>query len=87
MRKKTYAERLEMVGLSTLECRRTRADLIEDFKILEGFEGMEGKLFLIRNISILRRNISNTRGHSMKAYKDRVNRDVLKYSFENRAFE
>jgi hypothetical protein len=38
---KAYAERLEMVGLTTLECRRKRADLIEVLKILKGFEGIE----------------------------------------------
>jgi len=26
-------------------------------------------------------------GHSLKLYKDRVNRDVLKYSFANRVIE
>jgi hypothetical protein len=69
-----------MVGLTTLECKRTRADLIEVFKILKGFEGIEEQLFF-------RRHISNTRGHSMILYKDRVNRDVLKYSFANRIIE
>jgi ribonucleases P/MRP protein subunit RPP40 len=77
---KAYAEGLEMVGLTTLECRRMRADLIKVFKILKSFEGIEEQLFF-------RRHISNTRGHSMKSYKDRVNRDVLKYSFANRIFE
>ena len=43
---KTYEERLQIVGLTTLECRRLRADLIEVFKILKGFEGIEEKLFL-----------------------------------------
>ena len=33
------------------------------------------------------RHISNTRGHTMKLHKDRVNRDVLKYSFANRVIE
>ncbi len=77
---KTYDERLTMVGLTTLECRRVRADLLEVFKILKGYEGVEEKLFFSRHIS-------NTRGHSMKLYKDRVNRDVLKYSFANRVIE
>ena len=77
---KTYEERLQIVGLTTLECRRLRADLIEVFKILKGFEGIEEKLFF-------KRHISNTRGHSMKLYKDRVNRDILKYSFAIRVIE
>ena len=53
---KTYEERLEIVGLTTLECRRLRADLIEVFKILKGFEGIEEELFF-------QRHLSNTRGH------------------------
>jgi hypothetical protein len=69
-----------MVGLTTLECRRVRADLLEVFKILKGYEGVEEQLFFSRHIS-------NTRGHTMKLHKDRVNRDVLKYSFANRVIE
>ena len=59
---KSYEERLEILGLITLENRRMRADLIEVFKILKGFEGIDEKLFF-------KRHISNTRGHSMKLYK------------------
>ena len=50
---------------------------MEVFKILKGYEGVEEQLFFSRHIS-------NTRGHSKKLYKDRVNRDELKYSFANR---
>jgi hypothetical protein len=77
---KSYEERLEIVGLITLEKRRMRADLIEAFKILKGIEGIDEKLFF-------KRHLSNTRGHSMKLYKERVNRDVLKFSFANRVIE
>ena len=59
---KTCKERLKIVGLTTLECRRMRADLIEVYKILKGFEGIEEKLLFTRHIS-------NTRGHTMKLYK------------------
>jgi hypothetical protein len=44
---------------------RTRAELMEVFKILKGFAGIEEQLFF-------RRHISSTIGHSMKLYKDRV---------------
>jgi hypothetical protein len=57
-----------------------RADLIEVFYFLEGFEGIEEELFF-------RRHIFDTRGHSMESYKDRVNRNVLKYGFANRVVE
>ena len=60
--------------------QKNEADLLEVFKILKGCEGIEEQLFF-------KRHISNTRGHSMKLYKERVNRDVLKYSFANRVIE
>ena len=43
---KAYEGRLQIVGLTTLECRRLRADLIEMFKILKGLEGIEEAFFL-----------------------------------------
>jgi hypothetical protein len=42
---KTYEERLAMVGLTTLECRRMRTDLLQVFKTLKGFGGIEEQLF------------------------------------------
>jgi len=57
---KSYNERLEVVGLTTLESRRSRADLIEVFKILKGFEEIDENLFF-------KRHVSNTRGHSLKS--------------------
>ena len=77
---KTYAERLDMVGLTTLESRRLRADLLEVFKILKWFEGLDEKAFFKRQESV-------TRGHSLKLYKKRVNKDVLKFSFGHRVIE
>ena len=59
---------------------RLRADLVEVFKILKGFEGIEEAFFLRDIYPILG-------GHSIKLYKDRVNRDVLKYSFANRVIK
>ena len=44
-----YDERLTLVRLSTLECRKMRADLIEAFKIIKGFEGIEEQLFFRRH--------------------------------------
>ena len=77
---KSFEERLEILGLITLENRRMRADLIEVFKILKGFEGIDEKI-------LFKRHISNTKEHSMKLYKDRVNRDVLKFCFANIVIE
>ena len=73
---KLYKENVEIVGLiTTLESRRTRADVMEVIIILEGFHGIDEKLF--------KRHTSHTR----KLYKDRVNRDVLKFSFANKVIE
>ena len=37
----SYSDRLRILGLTTLETRFLRADLIEVFKILKGFENVE----------------------------------------------
>ena len=42
----TYERRLKYVGLTTLETRRERADLLEVYKILNGLEGVNEKDFL-----------------------------------------
>ena len=77
---KTYAERLELVGLTTLETRRLRADLIEVFKIIKGYEGLEENAFFKRQESV-------TRGHTFKLYKQRVHKDVFKFSFGHRVID
>ena len=42
---KSYNERLKMLGPPTLETRRFWADMLEVFKILNGFEGINGDSF------------------------------------------
>jgi len=72
-----YEERLGITGLTNLETRRTRADMLEVFKILSGREGLEEGTFFTRRKGV-------TRGHSLKLYKENCKRDVLKFSFGNR---
>jgi hypothetical protein len=79
-RGKEYNERLKMLRLTTLETRRERADMLEVFKILKGFEAINGDIFF-------KVQHSKTRGHSMKLYKERVNKNVLKFSFGNRIID
>ena len=42
---KDYHDRLKELGLTTLETRRKRGDLIEAFKIIKGFEDVDSELF------------------------------------------
>ena len=72
-----YEERLKILGLTTLETRRLRGDLIEVFKILKEYENIDQEMFF----DMLQ---SNLRGHSLKLTKKTVRLDVAKFSFSNR---
>ena len=78
-----YEERLKRVGLTTLEMRRERADLLEVFKILKGMEGLRREQFF-KEASDGSENGITTRGHSLKLYKKRVRLETGKFSFGNR---
>jgi ribonucleases P/MRP protein subunit RPP40 len=79
MKKMEYKERLKRLGLTTLETRRARGDLIETYKILTGKENIQAtKFFEISN------NPYNLRGHSMKLAVKRSRLDVRKFSFSQR---
>ena len=71
-----YEERLKFMGLTTLETRRERADMLEVFKILNKLEGVQEKEFFVRDTG-------NRRGHSFKLFMRRCRMDVAKYSFSN----
>ena len=56
----SYAERMEQLGLYTLEFRRMRGDLIETYKIIKGLDTLEaGNMFPMLGES-------RTRGHSLR---------------------
>ena len=54
---KSYPERLKMVGITSLETRRRRADLIEVFKIVNNLHGLRFDDIFVRAMGI-------TRGHN-----------------------
>jgi len=58
----SYEDRLSVVGLSTLETRRLRADMIKVYKILRGFEGTAV-------VKFFQRGVGCTRGHDWKLFK------------------
>ena len=81
-----YEERLKRIGLTTLEMRRERADLLEVFKIMKGMEGLDRDHFFKDAVEGRESGIV-TRGHSMKLYKKRVRLEVGRWSFGNRVVE
>ena len=73
-----YEDRLQKLGLWTLEEHRNRADLIEVFKMAHGFFAMPlTDMFHIDTAG-------RTRGHSLKLVKCRCNKDIRKFFFSHR---
>jgi hypothetical protein len=80
-----YNERLIIAGLTTLETRRLRADLIEVFKIVKGMDKVNEQCLFNRCSGRPNyHNTSTTRGNVYKLLKKRVRLDVAKYNFGNR---
>src|SRR5580692_12017 len=73
-----YTERLVATGLTSLEDRRTRGDLIEVFKIMKGISKIDSKYFFRLDEN------SRTRGHNYKIIKERSILDIWKYCFSQR---
>ena len=63
----SYEERLSRLGLTPLEERRTRGDMIQTYKILHGIDIVGEGTFL----QLTGQNHPNTRGHSLKLNKPR----------------
>ena len=75
LRQKTYPDRLKDLQLPTLAYRRQRADLIQIFKILKGFNKVEAsKFFKFAKDSI-------TRGHDCKIVKQRFRTKLRQFAF------
>jgi len=73
----SYEERLERLGMQTLEYRRLRGDLIEVFKMYKGWSGLRFEDFFIRSTTGLR-------GHDGKVFKVGFRTDLGKYKFGSR---
>ena len=76
LRKYDYNTRLQKLGITTLEIRRDRGNMIETYKILSGKEQIDREQFFQ-----LDRNEHGLRGHGWKIVKKRSRLDVRKYSF------
>jgi len=79
LKKKSYAERLRILNLTTLEKRRKRGDLIEVYKILTGSEDIDSSTFFT-----VTSNEHGLRGHQYKLYKPSSHLNVRKNFFSQR---
>lgn len=73
-----YEDRLRLTGLTTLEERRNRGDMIETFKIMKGITKVDKNKFFKLNEG------ARTRGNDYKLSKNRCRLDLRKNFFSNR---
>ena len=84
-----YEVRLKNLGLTTLETRRIRADMIEVYKIINKLEGLDEKMFFERRgrasdpVTSTASSV-NLRRNSCSIFKKRFRLDTGKFSFGNR---
>ena len=82
LRNKSYTERLEILGLTTLEKERLRGNLIEIYKIKTGKKGLDQQQFFQ-----LAATGHNLRGHRMKLVKPRCTLNCRRHRFGQRAID
>ena len=73
-----YEDRLKRLGLTSMELRRIRGDLIQVFKIVHGLDGLSFDYFFEFS------NVTTNRGHSLKLRGKRCRLDVRKHFFSQR---
>jgi len=80
LKKLPYKERLNRLGLWSLEERRNRADLVELFKMVKGFSALSWTQFFSRT------TITNsTRGHNWKLTKSHHQSEISHHFFSQRS--
>jgi ribonucleases P/MRP protein subunit RPP40 len=77
---KSYAQRLNKLGITSLEDRHYRADMIQVFKILNNNKDIYPTDFLVSNNRL-------GRGHSLKLFKKRCNLEIRRHSFTFRVVD
>jgi ribonucleases P/MRP protein subunit RPP40 len=82
LRRLSYETRLKRLGITTLQTRRIRGDLIETYKIMTGRENVDRTQFFR-----LATNEHGLRGHRMRIKKERARLDLRKYFFANRVVQ
>ena len=73
-----YTERMKELGLPSLQYRRSKADMIQVFKILNGIDKCE------KDKLVTLQPMIGTRGHSQKLFKRLFRLDLRKQFFSKR---
>ena len=76
----SYSERILELGLPTLEYRRSRSDIIEVFKLLNGLDNTSFSLFESRDVTV-------TRGNTQKLFKPRAKTNIRLKTFSHRVID
>ena len=74
----SYSERIKYLGLSSLQYRRIRSDLVETYKTINNIDKVDSN-------TVFPRNESCTREHKHKKNHSRTN--IRKYSFSQRVVD
>ena len=77
---KSYTERLQSLGLPSLEYRRLRADMIQTYKIFKNIDRIER----IKVSKQYHTNVLTTRGHNFKIFKPHCKTNLRKSTFSIR---
>ena len=81
IRKLNYTAIMKELGLPSLQYRRTRADMVEVFKIMNGIDKSDkDQLFTVQSES-------RTRGHTQKLIKKQFRLDLRKHFFSQRVVD
>ena len=77
----SYEQRLVNLGLPSLQYRRTRADMIQVYKIVHGMDRIDPTIFfeLVKDFK--------TRGHKYKLCKPRCRTSFRRHTFSNRVVD
>ena len=73
-----YEDRLALCRLSTLEGRRLRGDVIQVYKLLQGFDQINYNNFFVLDV------YTSRSGHTFKVAKPCARRDIRLHSFSHR---
>ena len=78
LRGKPYEQRLRDLGIHSLETRRLRGNLIETFKILNGFENLNYEKLFTYDLN----NLTRSNGHKLchKRFQTNVAKNFFTYS-------